>query len=183
RRLASQTGNRLGRFLYSREGFTVFSLSLSAREVGSGASLLVASLMIDIKAVIRAGGAGAAAAEPAVCTNKIITGSDTNVRTKRRTRLVSLVALVIVIIPMLGANKLRATNGVTKNSQHVLYRTVEVDGLSIFYREAGPKAAPTILLLHGLPSSSRMFEPLFARLSDRFHLVAPDYPGFGHSDC
>jgi pimeloyl-ACP methyl ester carboxylesterase len=57
-----------------------------------------------------------------------------------------------------------------------------VDGLSIFYREAGSKDKPTILLLHGLPSSSRMFEPLFARLSDRYHLVAPDYPGFGHSD-
>jgi pimeloyl-ACP methyl ester carboxylesterase len=68
-------------------------------------------------------------------------------------------------------------------SQHTLYRTVKVDGLSIFYREAGPKDAPTILLLHGLPSSSRMFEPLFARLADRFHLVAPDYPGFGHSDA
>jgi len=62
------------------------------------------------------------------------------------------------------------------------YRTVQIDGLSIFYREAGPKDAPTILLLHGLPSSSRMFEPLFARLSERYHLVAPDYPGFGHSD-
>jgi pimeloyl-ACP methyl ester carboxylesterase len=62
------------------------------------------------------------------------------------------------------------------------YRTKQIDGISIFYREAGPKDAPTILLLHGLPSSSRMFEPLFARLSDRFHLVAPDYPGFGHSD-
>src|SRR5947209_10798136 len=62
-------------------------------------------------------------------------------------------------------------------SQHVFYRTVKVDGLSIFYREAGPKDAPTLLLLHGLPSSSRMFEPLFARLSDRYHLVAPDYPG------
>jgi pimeloyl-ACP methyl ester carboxylesterase len=66
--------------------------------------------------------------------------------------------------------------------QQVFYRTVTVDGLSIFYREAGPKDAPTILLLHGLPSSSRMFQSLFARLSDRFHLVAPDYPGFGHSD-
>jgi pimeloyl-ACP methyl ester carboxylesterase len=64
----------------------------------------------------------------------------------------------------------------------VSYRTVEVDGLSIFYREAGRKDAPTLLLLHGLPSSSRMFEPLFSRLSDRYHLVAPDYPGFGHSD-
>src|SRR6202789_4046599 len=62
------------------------------------------------------------------------------------------------------------------------YRTTKVDGLSIFYREAGPKDAPTLLFLHGLPSSSRMFEPLFARLSDRYHLVAPDYPGFGHSD-
>jgi pimeloyl-ACP methyl ester carboxylesterase len=62
------------------------------------------------------------------------------------------------------------------------YRTIQIDGLSIFYREAGPKDAPTILLLHGLPSSSRMFEPLFARLSDSYHLVAPDYPGFGHSD-
>jgi pimeloyl-ACP methyl ester carboxylesterase len=67
--------------------------------------------------------------------------------------------------------------------QNTAYRTVQVDGLSIFYREAGPKDAPPILLLHGLPSSSRMFEPLFARLSDRFHLIAPDYPGFGHSDA
>ncbi len=63
------------------------------------------------------------------------------------------------------------------------YRTVKVDGLNIFYREAGPKDAPTLLLLHGLPSSSRMYEPLFTRLADRFHLVAPDYPGFGHSDA
>src|ERR1700728_847627 len=66
--------------------------------------------------------------------------------------------------------------------QQVFYRTVRVDGLSIFYREAGPKDAPTILLLHGLPSSSRMFQQLLARLADNYHLVAPDYPGFGHSD-
>src|SRR5260221_5000158 len=64
----------------------------------------------------------------------------------------------------------------------VSYRTVQVDDLSIFYREAGPKDAPALLLLHGLPSSSRMYEPLLQRLSDRYHLVAPDYPGFGHSD-
>src|ERR1051326_5682607 len=64
----------------------------------------------------------------------------------------------------------------------VSYGAVKVDGLSIFYREAGPKDGPTMLLLHGLPSSSRMFEPLFARLSERYHLIAPDYPGFGHSD-
>ncbi|HEY0564957.1 MAG TPA: alpha/beta hydrolase [Terriglobales bacterium] len=67
-------------------------------------------------------------------------------------------------------------------SQPISYKNVKVDGLNIFYRETGAKDAPTILLLHGLPSSSRMFEPLFARLSDRYHLIAPDYPGFGHSD-
>src|SRR4051812_30225765 len=67
--------------------------------------------------------------------------------------------------------------------QRVTYRTVTVDGRSIFYREAGPRDAPTLLLLHGLPSSSRMFEPLLTRLGGRFHLVAPDYPGFGHSDA
>ena len=66
--------------------------------------------------------------------------------------------------------------------QQVSYRTVMVEGVSIFYREAGPKSAPTILLLHGLPSSSRMFQPLLTRLADNYHLVAPDYPGFGHSD-
>jgi pimeloyl-ACP methyl ester carboxylesterase len=64
----------------------------------------------------------------------------------------------------------------------VFYRTVKVDGLSIFYREAGQKDAATILLLHGLPSSSRMFQPLLTRLADNYHLVAPDYPGYGHSD-
>ena len=64
----------------------------------------------------------------------------------------------------------------------IFYRTVQVDGLSIFYREAGVKDAPVILLLHGLPSSSRMFQPLLARLAGSYHLIAPDYPGFGHSD-
>src|SRR5690349_3313413 len=67
-------------------------------------------------------------------------------------------------------------------SKQMLYRTVRVDGLNIFYREAGPKDAHTILLLHGLPSSSRMFQPLLGRLSDNYRLIAPDYPGFGHSD-
>jgi pimeloyl-ACP methyl ester carboxylesterase len=62
------------------------------------------------------------------------------------------------------------------------YRTAKIDGLSIFYREAGPHGAPIILLLHGLPSSSRMYEPLLSRLADKYRLIAPDYPGFGHSD-
>jgi pimeloyl-ACP methyl ester carboxylesterase len=68
-------------------------------------------------------------------------------------------------------------------TQSVFYRTVKVDNIAVFYREAGPKEGPTILLLHGFPSSSRMFEPLFSRLSSRYHLFAPDYPGFGHSEA
>jgi pimeloyl-ACP methyl ester carboxylesterase len=63
------------------------------------------------------------------------------------------------------------------------YRTVIVDGLRLFYREAGPTDAPVVLLLHGFPSSSRMWQPLMDRLADRYRLVAPDYPGFGHSDA
>ena len=66
-------------------------------------------------------------------------------------------------------------------SPNTLHKTVKVDGLDIFYREAGPKDAPTILLLHGFPTSSRMFRDLIPALADRYHLVAPDYPGFGNS--
>lgn len=62
------------------------------------------------------------------------------------------------------------------------YRTLTVDGLNVFYREAGPVDAPTIVLLHGFPSSSHMFRELIPALSKSFHLVAPDYPGFGQSD-
>ncbi|MEH2089989.1 alpha/beta fold hydrolase [Nostoc sp.] len=61
------------------------------------------------------------------------------------------------------------------------YRTVSIDGLDIFYREAGSRSNPTILLLHGFPTSSHMFRNLMSALGDRFHLVAPDYPGYGNS--
>lgn len=61
------------------------------------------------------------------------------------------------------------------------YKTIKINGLDIFYREAGPKNAPTILLLHGFPTSSHMFRNLIQKLSDKFHLVAPDYPGYGNS--
>lgn len=63
------------------------------------------------------------------------------------------------------------------------FHTAKVDGINVFYREAGPKDAPTLLLLHGFPSSSRMFETLIPLLADRYHIVAPDYPGFGLSDA
>src|SRR5499427_10250677 len=63
----------------------------------------------------------------------------------------------------------------------VSHRTIKVRDLNIFYREAGPKDAPTILLLHGYPTSSQMFRNLIPALADRYHVLAPDYPGFGHS--
>jgi pimeloyl-ACP methyl ester carboxylesterase len=63
----------------------------------------------------------------------------------------------------------------------VRYRTLKVSGLDIFYREAGPKNAPAILLLHGFPTSSQMYRNLIPLLADRYHVIAPDYPGFGHS--
>ena len=65
---------------------------------------------------------------------------------------------------------------------NVKYRTVDVDEIKVFYREAGPKEAPTILLLHGFPTASHMFRDLIPQLADRFRLVAPDLPAFGQSD-
>lgn len=63
------------------------------------------------------------------------------------------------------------------------YRHLTIDGMRIFYREAGDAGAPVLLLLHGFPASSFMFRDLIARLSGRFRIVAPDYPGFGYSDA
>lgn len=65
----------------------------------------------------------------------------------------------------------------------VAYRTVKIDGLDIFYREAGSSANPTVLLLHGFPTSSQMFRNLMPHLADRYHVIAPDYPGYGHSSA
>jgi pimeloyl-ACP methyl ester carboxylesterase len=64
----------------------------------------------------------------------------------------------------------------------VSFRKVDVDGFNIFYREAGPRDAPALLLLHGFPSAGHMFRDLIPQLSDRFRVIAPDLPGFGQSD-
>ena len=63
----------------------------------------------------------------------------------------------------------------------MLHKTVKVGDLEVFYREAGPKDAPAVLLLHGFPTSSQMFRDLIPKLADKYRVVAPDYPGFGHS--
>src|SRR4029077_3759562 len=74
------------------------------------------------------------------------------------------------------------TNSVcAQQSVTVLHKTVKVGDLDIFYREAGPKDAPTLLLLHGFPTSSQMFRTLIPELAYQYHLIAPDYPGYGHS--
>jgi pimeloyl-ACP methyl ester carboxylesterase len=70
---------------------------------------------------------------------------------------------------------------VVENSPIVHYRTVNIDGVDVFYREAGPVDAPSIVLLHGFPSSSFMFRNLIPLLANRYHVVAPDYPGYGQS--
>lgn len=66
-------------------------------------------------------------------------------------------------------------------SSQVTYHTRKVGGVNVFYREAGPRDAPTILLLHGFPTSSHMFRNLIPKLADKYHVIAPDYPGFGSS--
>ncbi|QVL34992.1 alpha/beta hydrolase [Telmatocola sphagniphila] len=68
-----------------------------------------------------------------------------------------------------------------QQTTQVHYKTLKVGDLDIFYREAGSKEAPTLLLLHGFPTSSQMFRNLIPALADKYHVVAPDYPGYGHS--
>jgi len=89
--------------------------------------------------------------------------------------------LALATLLSLGSQAYAAKPG-TSTTQ-VLHRTVKIDGLDLFYREAGPRDAPTVLLLHGFPTSSHMFRNLIPALADRYHVVAPDYPGFGNSSA
>jgi pimeloyl-ACP methyl ester carboxylesterase len=89
--------------------------------------------------------------------------------------------LVFVLLTLAMASRGSAMN-LPSTSATTTYHRVPVQGISIFYREAGPKDAPTIVLLHGYPSSSRMFDALIPLLATRYHLIAPDYPGFGQSE-
>ena len=89
-------------------------------------------------------------------------------------------AISIVIVLMLGF-ALAASPAVADNAPGVSYKTVTIEDVDIFYREAGSPEQPTLLLLHGFPTSSHMFRDLIAELADEYHLVAPDYPGYGFS--
>lgn len=91
--------------------------------------------------------------------------------------------LMIAMLAMMFLNLISESKAQTKNKENIeaTYKTVKIDGLDIFYREAGDKTKPTILLLHGFPTSSFMFRNLITLLGDKFHLVAPDYPAFGQS--
>src|SRR4051794_26429876 len=78
-----------------------------------------------------------------------------------------------------AAKKVAATHKLVV--PQVTYHTVDVDGTKVFYREAGPADGPVVLLLHGFPTSSHMFRNLIPLLADKYHVIAPDYPGFGQS--
>jgi len=87
----------------------------------------------------------------------------------------------IILVSLMFSIGYAKTSFAAQPQSSVKYKTVTVEGQDIFYREAGNPEHPTILLLHGFPTSSHMFRDLIPALSDRFHLVAPDYPGFGYS--
>ena len=89
---------------------------------------------------------------------------------------------ILVAFFLLVSLGLQAADGKKPREYPTLFKTVEVEGINIFYREAGDRNKPTLLLLHGYPTSSHMFRNLISDLSDRYHLLAPDYPGYGRSD-
>lgn len=97
-------------------------------------------------------------------------------------KFVALKVLVALVVGLVSTSL-----GAQENSQPdmsttgVTFKTVKIDGLDMFYREAGPDDAPTIVLLHGFPTSSHMFRNLIPELADKYHVIAPDYPGFGNS--
>lgn len=99
--------------------------------------------------------------------------------------LIVLLSLALGFLPIDGQAQKPTANRVSPDQRttQVTYNTINIDGLDIFYREAGDPSKPTILLLHGFPTSSHMFRNLIPALADRFHLVAPDYPGFGQSSA
>ncbi|MET0534089.1 MAG: alpha/beta hydrolase [Steroidobacter sp.] len=91
-----------------------------------------------------------------------------------------IAALALSIVTVVVAEPSKAVQAAEKVRVH--HRTMEIDGVKVFYREAGAADAPVVVLLHGFPTSSNMFRNLIPNLATRYRVIAPDYPGFGHSD-
>jgi pimeloyl-ACP methyl ester carboxylesterase len=100
-----------------------------------------------------------------------------------RTKQFGPILLAVGVLSVGSPNRVVAQPPATPavNPPRVLHKTVKVGDLDIFYREAGPKDAPVLLLLHGFPTSSQMYRNLIPALADKYRVIAPDYPGYGHS--
>lgn len=104
-----------------------------------------------------------------------------NQKNKKSIGLLTAAGLMSTVLLSSNATAQSAVPTKVSNENIVHHRTQKVDGLDIFYREAGPSSAPTVVLLHGFPTSSQMFRNLIPKLADKYHVIAPDYPGFGDS--
>jgi len=115
---------------------------------------------------------------------KITEVKDVPLRLDRRRLIagISGMAVVAAASQSASAKSSREASGTAVTYPVTYHRTKAIDGIKIFYREAGPKDAPVILLLHGFPTSSHMFRNLIPALADRYRVIAPDYPGYGQSD-
>lgn len=95
--------------------------------------------------------------------------------------LLNILAFILISTPPLVTAKRTSKENTVAVPAQLSYHTANVDGVEVFYREAGAKDAPVLLLLHGFPTSSHMFRNLIPQLADKYHVIAPDYPGFGQS--
>ena len=100
-------------------------------------------------------------------------------RTRSAALVIATALLSVAAVPLISTNAAYADEQMAIQTVH--YRSAKINGVDIFYREAGPADAPVLLLLHGFPTSSHMFRNLIPALADRYRLIAPDYPGFGES--
>jgi pimeloyl-ACP methyl ester carboxylesterase len=105
------------------------------------------------------------------------------IATKRRLTGIATAAILLgAAMPVIAPAALADTAGVEQHDATVFYRTLEIDGVEIAYREAGDPNRPTLLLLHGFPTSSQMFRNVIPELAEEYHVLAPDYPGYGASE-
>ena len=95
----------------------------------------------------------------------------------------STITVILMTTMTMGGISTALAQGKTEeaSTSEVTYHTKQISGVDVFYREAGPKDAPTLVLLHGFPTSSHMFRNLIPKLADKYHIIAPDYPGYGNS--